>query len=358
MSTQSFSRRKFLQTGAAALLGTSLFMSAGTKLFAAPTKTPFGQIRFGVIADPHLDIRGKNGMKMSQDSLSCVQETVQDLNQEKDLAFVLVAGDLLLDGEWENAEALKKELDTLSMPYFVVAGNHDFVPQDPAKRREGFSYMTIEEFVTYFQGHGYDQSGKRYYAREIVPGLRLIGLDACLPMEKNKWGGVLPQEQLTWLDQELSEHSDALNLIVMHHNFIRWTADELPGGPKQWFCIDNDQEARAVLSKHAPAAPVVLSGHRHIGLNQKEINGVNYFIMPSINSHPMRYTLFTISNKHVSWRTPMVDVSESKHLEAKSNLLQATWWRASQFQEDSTFNNAKVLGLYENNDMTLGSIPL
>ena len=358
MKTTRFSRRDFLKTGGAALIGSSLMTGFGTHLFAAPTRTPFETVRFGVIADPHLDIRGKNGMKMSRDSLGCVQKTVQDLNQEQELAFVLVAGDLLLDGEWENAEALKKELDTLTMPYFVIAGNHDYIPQDPAKRREGFSYLSIEEFVEYFKGHGYDESGKRFYAQDIVPGLRLIGLDACLPVEKAKWGGVLPKEQLSWLDAELTKHADALNLIVMHHNFLRWTADELPGGPKQWFCIDNDQEARALLAKHANAAPVVLSGHRHIGLRRKEINGVNYFIMPSVNTHPMRYTVFSISNESVSWKTPMVDVSENIHAEARKNLLDATWWRASQFDERSALNDMKVLELYENNDLTMGTMAL
>ena len=68
----------------------------------------------------------------------------------------------------------------------------------------------------------------------------------------------------------------------MHHNFVRWSADELAGGPKQWFCIDNAAEAR-------------------------------------------------------------------------QNLLKAKWWRATQFQEGSTFNDTAVLQFYENNSMTLGS---
>ena len=52
-----------------------------------------------------------------------------------------------------------------------------------------------------------------------------------------------------------------MNLIVIHHNLIRWTADELVGGPKQWFCIDNEKEVRELL-----ASPQDLSG-----LNSKGI---------------------------------------------------------------------------------------
>jgi hypothetical protein len=56
------------------------------------------------------------------------------------------------------------------------------------------------------------------------------------------------------------------------YNFVNWSADEQAGGPKQWFCLDNAAEARAILSKHANAAPVVITGHRHIGLNYKELD--------------------------------------------------------------------------------------
>jgi predicted phosphodiesterase len=355
MNANDFSRREFLKLGGMSILGAAMTINFGTKAFAMPTGTPFDPVRFAVVTDTHIDIKGKNAMKMSAISSKCVERTVADLNGEKELAFVMVTGDLLLDGEVENAQAIKKHLDQLTVPYYVLAGNHDYIPADPKKRREGFTYMTVEEFVKFFNGHGYDDSNKRYYALQIKPGLRLIALDACLPLEPKKWGAVLPDEQLKWLDIQLTEHANELNLIFMHHNFVRWSADELAGGPKQWFCVDNAVEARAILSKHANAAPVAITGHRHIGLNYKELNGVTYFIAPACNSHPMRYTVFNVSNQAIAWKTPMVSVSESDHLEARQNLLKAKWWRATQFQESSTFNDTAVLQFYENNSMTLGS---
>ncbi len=355
MKENKVSRREFLRLGGMSVLGAAMAINFGEKAFATPTATPFDPLRFAVVTDTHIDIKGKNGMKMSAISSECVKRTVADLNQEKELAFVMLPGDLLLDGEVENAEAMKKHLDQLNAPYYVLAGNHDYIPADPKKRREGFTYMTIEEFVKFFRGHGYDDSNKRYYALQIKPGLRLIAIDACLPLEPKKWGAVLPDEQLKWLDNQLTEHATELNLIFMHHNFVRWSADELVDGPKQWFCIDNAAETRAILSKHAKAAPVAITGHRHIGLNYKELNGVTYFIAPSCNSHPMRYTVFNISNKAIAWKTPLVSVSESDHLEARENLLKAKWWRATQFQESSSFNDTAVLQFYENNCMTVGS---
>ncbi len=354
MCTNGISRRQFFKYSGTTLVGSLLYTGMGSTFFAQAASRDFGSVKFGVISDAHLDIRGKNGMKMSGESVNSVRKTVEGLNLEEDLSFVLVTGDLLLDGEKENADQIKILLDTLEYPYFVIAGNHDYVPADPQRRREGFSYLTINDFVKTFKGHGYDTSMNRYYAHQIKPGLRIIGLDACLPDDPQKWGGVLPQEELSWLDKQLTEHKEDLNLIMIHHNLVQWTADELAGGPKQWFTIDNAQAVRELLAKHSKAAPVVISGHRHIGLNYKELSGVNYFVVPSINSHPMRYTLFELTHKSISWKTPMVGLPAKVHMEARENLLNAQWWRETQYKNRNSFTDNQVLSLYENSSMILG----
>ncbi|CCO23463.1 metallophosphoesterase family protein [Maridesulfovibrio hydrothermalis] len=351
---KKLSRRDFFKFGgAAAVAAGAMQFVPTTKAFASPAPSDFGTVRFAVIADPHLDIKGKNGVKMGADSLECVKKTVAALNMEQDLTFVMVCGDLLLNGEWENARALKAELDRLKAPYMVVAGNHDFVPS-AEKRRKGFTYLTIEEFVKFFEGHGYEKNGERYYSREIVPGLRVIGLDANLPLTPKKWGGVLPKEQMSWLDKELTKNKDSLHIVFIHHNIVSWSGDELKGGSKQWFCIDNAVEVRDLLAKHAAVAPMIISGHRHIALNLKELNGVNYITSPSINTHPMRYSIYDVNHTGFSWQTPSVAMETATHLEARENLLSSTGWRASQFSERNSFNDMEVLALFENNGMRMG----
>jgi len=350
----TLSRRDFLKITGTSVLGAVLSGNILTKTFASPGGVSFNPVRFAVIADLHLDINGKNSMKMSAESVECLRRTVIDLNAEDNLAFVLVLGDLLLDGELENARIVKEYLDELNMPSYVICGNHDFVPPDPKKRRAGYNYLSIDEFVAFFRGHGYDKSGKRFYAKQIVPGLRLIGLDACLPDNPKHWGGILPDEQLQWLDMQLSNHSDEVNLVFMHHNFIRWSEDEQPGHPMQNFCIDNDVEVKDLLSKHANAAPVVISGHRHIGLRSKEENGVNYFVVPSLNSYPMRYSVFTLTPQSISWKTPMVTIPETVHLEARNNLLKADFWRGEQLKTRNVANDQAVFNFYEKPDMMFG----
>lgn len=354
----NLTRRQFIKTSGYSLLGAAVLMNSGTKAFASPSATPFSPVRFAVISDPHLDIKGSNGMRMGASSVECLRNTVIDLNKEKNLGFVMINGDILLDGEVENAEVARKELTKLTAPTFVISGNHDYKPANPEKLRDGFSYLPSEGFRNFFAGFGYEKDGDRYYAKQIVPGLRLLALDACLPLEMKKWGGELSEEQLDWLDKQLSAHSDQVNLVFMHHNFIPWSVDELPGGPKQWFCIDNAAEVRAVLAKNSKSTPIALSGHRHIGLRARELNGINYFALPSLNSHPMRYSVFNVSHEQITWKTPMVTLDEKTHIEARNGLLNAKWWRAEQYQKPSSFNDIAVLRYYENNDDIVGQLPL
>ena len=350
------SRREFIKKSGIALGSVMLSGPIFTKVFAKGSRIDFGLKRFGIISDLHLDTKSKNGMKMSEYSTTCLQNTINDLNQEKDLEFVLVLGDLLLDGELENAKIVRDNLKRLEVPAYVICGNHDFAPADKSKRRIGFNYLNIDQFVEYFRDFGYGEEQQRYYAREILPGLRIIGLDACLPDEKSDWGGYLPETQLQWLDKQLSENANAVNIIFIHHNLFRWSHDEQTGGEKESFCIKNEVEARNLLAKHKKAVPVVFSGHRHIGLNLFTENEVNYFTVPSINSYPMRYCVFDITSEKISWKTPMVNLSAAKHLESRNNLLTAGWWRDSELRQRSTLTDSKVLELYENNKLIMGDL--
>ncbi len=338
-------RRHFL-TGAAWGLLSGAFSFHSPQALARIICPDFGQLRFGVIADLHTTVQGKDSLLMSAHSLRCLKESIAALNRHPDLDLVIVAGDLLYDGEWENAAVVKKNLDRLQAPYFVVPGNHDYVPKNKQRRRSGYSYMTIDEFVTFFQGHGIDSSDRRYWAHTVRPGVRLIGLDSCLPQEDTR-GGRVSARQLKWLNHQLCCYPNTLHIIILHHNVIRWSSNEQRGRPAEWYCIDNDLELRNLLTRHTKTATIVISGHRHIGLHSRRINGVSYFTMPSINSYPMSYTLFSLSRQAVSWESIPVAICRDIHKKAKENLLGACEI-GGQWLPGGTGCGSELLDFYEN----------
>jgi len=112
---------------------------------------------------------------------------------------VVVTGDLVAEETLANYQAVAAALGELSMPGYVIPGNHDdrglirevFGGDGYLAREDGFLHYTVEDF-----------------------DLRLVALDTHDP---GKEGGLLCQGRLDWLDARLAEARDKPTLIAMHH---------------------------------------------------------------------------------------------------------------------------------------------
>jgi len=110
----------------------------------------------------------------------------------------VVTGDLVDHGEPNEYEQLRHLLAPLSMPVFVIPGNHD--AREPL--REAF------RDARYLPAEGYLQ-----FAIEDYP-VRLVALDTLV---SGKHGGMLFAERLGWLDTALAAQFDRPTVILMHH---------------------------------------------------------------------------------------------------------------------------------------------
>ncbi|MBT6220561.1 MAG: phosphodiesterase [Rhodospirillaceae bacterium] len=149
------------------------------------------------ISDLHLRTDGnilKNSLFGSPLIDSCI-EHINGLRPHPDV--VLATGDLVNTPSDQDYEALRTALDELSVPVYVIPGNHD----------------GREELRETFSDWGYLPEGPfLHYTVEHYP-LRLIGLDTLAP---GKIGGEMCSERLSWLDQKLSEEPGRPTLIFMH----------------------------------------------------------------------------------------------------------------------------------------------
>lgn len=111
---------------------------------------------------------------------------------------LLVSGDLVESGLSEEYEFLRGLLAPLTMPIYVIPGNHD---EREAMRRS-------------FSDHLYlPQQGFMHYVIEDYP-VRLIGLDTVIA---RKTEGEICAERLAWLDTVLQQAPARPTLIFMHH---------------------------------------------------------------------------------------------------------------------------------------------
>jgi Icc protein len=112
---------------------------------------------------------------------------------------VIASGDLTDCGLIEEYELLADCLRPLSMPIYLIPGNHD--------RRDNLAKV--------FSKDGYfPKTGEHlHYTVENLP-LRLIALDSIVP---GKGNGEMDAPRLAWLKARLDEQPDRPTFIFMHH---------------------------------------------------------------------------------------------------------------------------------------------
>jgi 3',5'-cyclic AMP phosphodiesterase CpdA len=153
-------------------------------------------------------------------------------------AFVVATGDLVERGKPKEYRRLRKILGALTVPWFLVAGNHD----DRDALREAFP------------DHAYlPPRGPLQYVVETRP-VRLIVLDTT---RRRKPGGELDEERLAWLDARLCESPAVPTVVAMHHPPF-----ETGIAPVDAHGFRGRDALAAVVSAHPQVARIVC-GHIH-----------------------------------------------------------------------------------------------
>jgi 3',5'-cyclic AMP phosphodiesterase CpdA len=151
------------------------------------------------ISDMHIRPKGRiaYGRVDTNAMLRAAVATLESLPRKPDL--VIATGDLVDCGLAEEYEELGDLLDPLSVPVYVVAGNHD-------RRAELYDAFVSDGYL------GNDDGFLHY----VVEGheVRLIGLDTVVPGHGH---GEMCARRLAWLGDRLREDSRRPTLIFMHH---------------------------------------------------------------------------------------------------------------------------------------------
>jgi len=190
------------------------------------------------ITDTHISLPGSVNDRHFRTGLH-LERAVAHLNRlEPRPDVVLATGDLVERGEVAEYARLRALLDHLTMPLYVIPGNHD----------------SRENLARAFADHGYlPQEGFLHYTVEEWP-VRLIGLDTHVPGQP---GGRLCAERLAWLDARLGEAPARPTVVFMHHPpFVTG----LPAMDAMG--LEGSDELAGVIRGH-PQVERVLCGHVH-----------------------------------------------------------------------------------------------
>ena len=221
---------------------------------------------FALLTDTHISTSNPKPMED-------LQRSIADINQNPDIEFVVVTGDLSESGDRASLEAIKAALSQLNVPFYAASGNHETT----------WSESGVMDFSRVFGDSRFAFSHQ---------GMYFIGFNSG-PVIRMADGHVAPQD-IAWLRHNLDSVSatgDAPIFVFTHY--------PLKNGD-----VDNWYEVTDILRLHN--VQCIMGGHYHRNLlydcdgiadvlnrsNLRDKDGINGYsiihIADSIHFHEKR----------------------------------------------------------------------
>jgi len=206
--------------------------------------------KFALFSDTHII--------ENSSAIEDLQAVVSDVNNNPEIKFVLVSGDITEINTGENLKIAKQILDGLNKPYYIIPGNHDtkWSGSGGANFREQWQ---DDKFV-------FDHNDFRFIGFHQGPVLRMDD-------------GHISLETLDWLKEKLTRAGkDKPIILVMHY--------DLTSSIDNWFeCINliKDYNIKAIIHGH---------GHRNRLTYYNNIPGIMGRSTLRARSSSAGYTLF------------------------------------------------------------------
>lgn len=167
------------------LLSAVIFAWNGTK---AACQNRFEPFRFALVTDTHI-----GGSVENEEDL---RRTVEDINADPDLAFVILSGDVTEFGSDEELTRAKAILDRLAKPLYVIPGNHD----------SNWSESGTNSFLKIFgsETFGFQYNGYWFFGMASGPNMKM-------------GPGQIPRENLVWFFNELQQTDKHAPIVFVNH---------------------------------------------------------------------------------------------------------------------------------------------
>ncbi|MBM6592991.1 phosphodiesterase [Microvirga pudoricolor] len=192
------------------------------------------------ISDFHVFSRAPETSLVRPDAAGAARKVVADIAAFRPrIDAVMLTGDLTDGGSTEDYALLRDILSPLSMPVFVVPGNHDKRPT----LRAAFAGSIP-----------FDDAEFLHYEAE-VGGLRILALDTFV---EGAVEGRLCRRRLEWIEERLARHDRSPLTIIMHHPPFPTGITELD---HMGLVEGADEFGRFVAAQAGPVR--ILCGHVH-----------------------------------------------------------------------------------------------
>lgn len=278
-------------------------------VFCCPIAYAQQGITFVHLSDTHV------GSATGADDL---RRTVQDINQNPTIQFVVISGDITEFGADEEIMLAKQILDSLNKTWYIIPGNHD----------SNWSESGANSFKKYFGNETFAfTAGKYLFAgTHSGPNMRMSP-------------GQIPRENIVWLDSLVQATAEGTPIIFVNH----YPQDS---SLNNWF------EAIDILKRKN--IQLILCGHGHNNhvLNFEGVPGVMGRSNLRAKNPVGGYNIVTIQNDSVHYkeRNPVTGKEKNWAEFALVNhhfKTDTTKYYRPSYQVNKTYDNVKVKWLFE-----------
>lgn len=282
-----------------------IFFVVAVMFFLTDLPSFSGTLKFVQLSDIHYSlVRDDTSYKLLSKTRPLLQDAINQINNKKNIKFVMITGDGIDRPEKDSILGLTDELNNLHYPWYYVLGNHDTTTD---------GYLTKTNILKILQeknpNYTFDST---YYTFKPQRGFRVIVLDGA----KNKGissNGILPEAELNWLDEILKKSKNDTVLIFIHFPL-------LPPFDSKNHEIINADEFKAVLKRYdMPIA--IFSGHYHMTKITKRGN-ILHVSTPSLAGYPNAFRIIEVKNerKKVIFKFEFIETN-LKDLQAKTKIM-------------------------------------
>lgn len=178
--------------------------------------------RFALLTDIHINVK-KNAP--TED----LQQSIRQINSTDSLDFVLVTGDIADEGDYASLHVAKEELDKLTVPYYIIMGNHD----------QKWSESGCMDFKRIFGYERFEFDHKGYLFLGFSSG----------PLMRMALGHVAP-EDIEWMKTELAANGEYGKPVFMIAHMPM-----LPQDTDNWYDVTDAVRKYPIIA--------FLGGHYH-----------------------------------------------------------------------------------------------
>lgn len=245
-------------------------------------------IKFVQVTDTHFNTNNEYRAEV-------LQKTVENINKEKDISFVVFTGDNIDSPHAEFLPEFVRIINKLNVPYYLVIGNHDVYKNNGLSKTQYLEIVRENNFLYRYKKPNYVFKKNNFVfivvdgAKEVIPGSI----------------GYYRQDTLNWLDKKLSKYKNKPVIIFQHFPLVAMKDIATHSVYQKENYLD-------ILDKHDNVITVI-AGHLH---TNSEImrNGVYHIISPSLLNDPPSYKVISVTT--TKGFSPMV-YTELKEVEMK-----------------------------------------